>query len=746
MAMDTSPRFPRHPMAGPASMPGEAAKAAPGAAGDGGTASPARSTPPGTDPGAPSSGAADQGGADDLLADVLAAIRRHRLLEPGQRVLVAVSGGRDSMVLLDCLWRLRASLALDALGVAHVDHGLRPESAADARWVAEQAAGRGLPFLLRRVRIARGRRSLEEAARAARYRALVDMAAEFGAHRVALAHHAGDQAETVLLRLLAGAGLHGLAGMRPRRGRFVRPLLAVTPDRLAAYAAARGLSWRDDPTNRDLAIRRNRVRHRLLPLLEAEFNPRVIPTLARVASALAAEADRLARRTRALEARLGVETGRGWACRVADLGRLAPADQRRLLQAAYHRRTGRPLPWVHCEAVRELAQRAAAGGGDGGPVHLPGGWQARCDGTWLWLEPVPRRAAGAGPAGGPAAAATGSGDPGGRPSHQAPAAGTPGPTAGGDGTGPEAADRRSAGRAGVDRGPGPAGATAPADAPATEPAAMAAMRLPVPGAVPLGCGLWLRARWLEGEAARAARDAVLAAAEAADARRGDRAGARFAFRALMGWPVAEAPDGGPRAASGAAGAAAAPEDGGARRAGEAVRPVLLVRPPRPGETLQPLGARGRRPVERLYRTAVRRGDLYVIDPQRGTGAILPPWLVVVGDPGATGPEDGEDGGPEPQGRGRAGAGDGCPQGTILWLVGVRVAEAGRVRPDAERLLSLEVTARLPREGGGPRHPDPTGSAGDGRARPTARDEAWRGMAAPNPPCYNEGAFAGKQEA
>ncbi|HEY8552572.1 MAG TPA: tRNA lysidine(34) synthetase TilS [Thermaerobacter sp.] len=726
--MDPSPLSPRHPSAEREPTAAAAAEAAAdGSVADATPPSAARSRPSGASAGARRPGAADGDDAGDLLASVLAAIRRHRLLTPGHRVLVAVSGGRDSMVLLDCLWRLRERLALGALGVAHVDHGLRPESEADARWVAEQAAIRGLPFLLRRVRIERGRRSLEEAARAARYRALVDMAAEFGAQRVALAHHAGDQAETVLLRLLAGAGLRGLAGMRPRRGRFVRPLLGVTPDRLAAYAAARGLSWRDDPTNRDLAIRRNRIRHRLLPLLEAEFNPRVIPTLARVAAALAAEADLLTRRTRHLEARLAVGTGRAWACRVADLERLPPADQRRLLQAAYHRRTGRPLPWTHGEAVRELVERAAAGRG-GTVIHLPGGWQARCDGTWLWLEPVPSPASGGGDGPGPAAVPAGHEGASRRPARRAPAAeGAPEPSDGGDGTGPQAADRRPPGREAGVRVPRPGGAWASGDPEPTTPAGGETMRLPVPGAVPLGCGLWLRARWLEGEAARQAEAAVLGGAKGTDARsRRGREGARFAFRALIEPPVVEAPDGGPRAATGAAGEAPAVQDGGARSVTAAVRPVLLVRRPRPGETLQPLGARGRRPVERLYRAAVRRGDLYLIDPERGTGAILPPWVVVVGEEGAAGPGDGRGGEPEPGWSGGAGAGDGTREGTVLWLVGVRVAEAGRVRRGAGRLLCLEVTARPPLEAGPPHRPDPIRPAGDRRA--SAPDGAGRGLA------------------
>ncbi|EKP94685.1 tRNA lysidine(34) synthetase TilS [Thermaerobacter subterraneus] len=611
-----------------------------------------------------------------LEEQVLLAAGRRRLLEAGQRVLVAVSGGRDSMVLLDVLDRLRPVLGLAALGVAHVDHGLRPDSAGDARWVEEQAAARGLPFLCRRVHIRPGRRSLEEGARLARYRALAAMARQFGAQRVALAHHAGDQAETVLMRLLAGAGVRGLAGMPWRRGPFVRPLLATEPALLAAYAAARGLGWRDDPSNQDLTFLRNRIRHRLLPLLEAEFNPRVVTALGRVAAVLAAEGALLRRRTRRLEGRLGYRLGPRWACRVDDLARLPVADQRRLLQAAYHRLARRPLPLAHCEAVRALAAPAkegeprpwapevrpdAAAGpavGQGarppgavpsveapppppgappaeappappgarpqgearpegwpgstpepGPeagrsfeapvagrgLDLPGGWRARRQGSWLWLEPQ---------AGGRLRAAT-------------PVPGTPG-------------------------GEEPAQAPAPG-----EPAPGTARILRVPGAWPLESGLWLRARWLEGDAARQAVARLLAAGPAGPHLPPYPEGRAAAHRANPG----------PRFLARVICPA------------RAVQGPLILRRPLPGESMQPLGGKGHRSVERIYRTAARRGDLDLVDPATGTGARLGPWVVAAGR-------------------------------DVLWLVGVRAAEGCRVRPKDQRVLLLEVQAGLG-PGGGP---------------------------------------------
>jgi len=211
------------------------------------------------------------------------------------RLLVAVSGGRDSCVLLDLLQTLAPSLELE-LAVGHVHHGLRGADAdADAAHVEALARAAGLPFHVARVDPlaarqggpSRVRPSLEEAARDLRRAALASMAAASGARTIATAHHAGDQAETLLLRLLRGTGPDGLAGMAPRSedGLWLRPLLDVDPRTLAAHARARGLVWREDASNRDRRFARNRLRHEVVPRLESEFNPRLLRALGDLAEA-----------------------------------------------------------------------------------------------------------------------------------------------------------------------------------------------------------------------------------------------------------------------------------------------------------------------------------------------------------------------------------------------------------------------------------------------------------------------------
>jgi len=218
-----------------------------------------------------------------MLSAVLHTISRHGLFAPGDRVLVAVSGGPDSMALLAVLWELAPRLGL-ALEVASVDHGLRPESAAERALVAERAQSLDLPWHALRVEVAagKGRGGLQEVARRARLDALEACAEARGCAAIALGHQADDQAETVLFRILRGTGVGGLAGIPYRRGRLVRPLLDVPRAEILTYLARRGLAFAQDPSNLDPRFARSRLRHVLLPALRRE-NPRVDEALRRLA-------------------------------------------------------------------------------------------------------------------------------------------------------------------------------------------------------------------------------------------------------------------------------------------------------------------------------------------------------------------------------------------------------------------------------------------------------------------------------
>jgi len=211
-------------------------------------------------------------------------IRQHDLIRPDMRVVAAVSGGSDSTALAYILRELAAAGELKLVGLAHFNHQLRESAANDERCAAAIAAAIGVPLFVEREDVAararRERRSIEDAGRTARH-AFYDRARDhFSADTVALGHTRDDQAETVLLRLIRGAGPRGLAAMYPRKHHIIRPLLAVKREELRAWLGERRVTFVEDETNADVSIPRNRIRAELLPLLTARFNPSIVDTLA----------------------------------------------------------------------------------------------------------------------------------------------------------------------------------------------------------------------------------------------------------------------------------------------------------------------------------------------------------------------------------------------------------------------------------------------------------------------------------
>lgn len=214
---------------------------------------------------------------------------------PHHTVLVGLSGGVDSVVLTHLLVAAQREGRIGRVMAAHLHHGIRGADAdADASFCAELCRKWDVPFVLGHANVPqealRLGLSVETAAREARYAFLRKQAAELGADCIAVAHHLDDQAETVLLHLIRGSGLTGLAGMRPRTGEIARPLLAVRRAEIEAYAANNGLAFCTDATNASDEMTRNRIRNELLPLL-ASFNPRVSERLAVTAELIAADAD-----------------------------------------------------------------------------------------------------------------------------------------------------------------------------------------------------------------------------------------------------------------------------------------------------------------------------------------------------------------------------------------------------------------------------------------------------------------------
>ena len=229
---------------------------------------------------------------------VLKRVRQLGLLSPGDRVVVAVSGGADSVALLQVLYAWRDALDL-ALAVVHVEHGLRgEESLRDATFVEQLSRRLGLPFYLKRIRLKpllrkRKGESVQAVARERRYKQLQAVAREWGATKVAVGHTQDDQAETVLLSMLRGAGLAGLSGMPARRQPCViRPLLHVSRSEILQYLDEKRRGFRVDSSNENPKYARNRLRREVIPLLKT-FNPGVVRVLSRQAAILREEHDYL---------------------------------------------------------------------------------------------------------------------------------------------------------------------------------------------------------------------------------------------------------------------------------------------------------------------------------------------------------------------------------------------------------------------------------------------------------------------
>lgn len=220
-------------------------------------------------------------------------IKDNKLIPAGSVILVAVSGGQDSVALLYILNSLKEKLDF-SIHVAHLDHGLREESAADAEFVAWLSEHLALPFTIEKrdvtsYRVSH-RLSLEEAAREVRYSFLAEVAEKVGALRVAVAHTLSDHLETILMHIIRGSGLKGLVGLRPLteftyplQFTLIRPLLSLKREETGAYCQSKGINFRVDKTNLLLYPFRNRIRHELLPLLK-NYNPRIEEALCRLSN------------------------------------------------------------------------------------------------------------------------------------------------------------------------------------------------------------------------------------------------------------------------------------------------------------------------------------------------------------------------------------------------------------------------------------------------------------------------------
>ncbi len=352
---------------------------------------------------------------DPLLETINSTIASHGLLPPGSTLVVAVSGGADSIALLDALRQLAPAQRWQ-LHVAHVNHRLRgAESDADADFVAQCAARAGLPCTVDSIDVARAQQdhaSPENTARRLRYRQLADIARKVGARYIVLAHHEDDQAETVLLHLLRGSGLAGLAGMRYASPllldegmtdtasgiqdykppdstiTLVRPLLNVSRADLRAYCARRGLSYREDSSNETTTPQRNWLRHEVLPLLETRY-PAVARALARAAHVLAADHAYLTATAEDWLDRHAQQCADGVLFAHAEWRALPLALQTAVLRCAVCRVAGHTQGLEHAHVAD--ARKTLQAGTTGVASALPDGLLCRAEHDGVWIGYAPAR-------------------------------------------------------------------------------------------------------------------------------------------------------------------------------------------------------------------------------------------------------------------------------------------------------------------------------------------------------------------
>jgi len=326
-----------------------------------------------------------------MLAHVQKAITRRRMIEPGDHVVAAVSGGADSVCMLDMLDRLRDMLGF-SLEVAHFEHGIRgQDSRGDAEFVEKLARSKGLEFFMEAgdvPSVAREKKlSMEEAAREERYAFFRRILAARRANtRIALGHTATDQAETVLMRLIRGAGVRGLSGIPPVRGPYIRPLIEVEREAVLKYLENRGLDWREDATNLSAGHLRNRIRRELMPAIARGYNPRIVEVLSRTSEVCRLTADFMdAVGEEAFRGKIS-RRGRGFFLPGEVFVKNHPAVGLAAFEKMWEMARGglKKLRNEHRSAVVEAARE-----GRSGIYCMPDGWTVAVDSGGVWLSPHP---------------------------------------------------------------------------------------------------------------------------------------------------------------------------------------------------------------------------------------------------------------------------------------------------------------------------------------------------------------------
>ncbi len=324
-------------------------------------------------------------GDDRLTQNVLSTIKRHKMLLPGDVLLLAISGGRDSMAMAEVFRSIRSRLQI-GLAVGHVDHGLRPESPFELEFVREYCREAGMPFFhacLDGDMLHDDPGGVEHAARRERYRCLRQMADEAGADKIATGHHMDDQAETVLYRALRGAGTKGLSAIRPVSDRVIRPMLRVQREMIDEYCQKKNVRFVEDQSNADENFVRNAIRRRLLPVCR-DIMPGSPAALARLAEVRRLEEDLLDEIVESDWSRYLKAVDDGWSGSVGEFLELGQGRRFLLIRKVIQRLTD---AYPDLETIYRI-ESALESGNPSSIVEIGGGWAAKRRYETVYFEKI----------------------------------------------------------------------------------------------------------------------------------------------------------------------------------------------------------------------------------------------------------------------------------------------------------------------------------------------------------------------
>lgn len=303
-----------------------------------------------------------EGWKEKMMEKIRENIRKHELIQRQDKIVVGISGGADSICLAHILWRLKEELEIDLYGV-HINHGIRKETAKrDAEYVRAFCQKYEIPFFCLETDIPKISRkeklSQEEAGRKVRYEYFEQILREMHADKIAVAHHQNDQAETLLLHLSRGSGIWGLAGMRPKRGKIIRPLLFVTREEIEQYLCQNKISYKEDETNKETVYARNCVRGKILPEFE-KINERSVQHMAKTCERMQEATNFLQNIVGEEYERLVEKTKDGNSIFVLDLERADPFLQKELIKNMIEKTANakKDIASVHILDVLSLAKK-----------------------------------------------------------------------------------------------------------------------------------------------------------------------------------------------------------------------------------------------------------------------------------------------------------------------------------------------------------------------------------------------------